>query len=165
MVTDVFPAFALGTCRESETVMLQPPRKKGTPIITKDGWKAIVIYALFITMASMGALLYATYVLHLGPTLSNNFAFYTLILAQLWHVFNLTDADQSFFNNIITRNKYIWMAIFISIALVVAAYFIPVLKEVLSLGSFEWKYLGMVIGFSLIPVVLLQIIKRFSILK
>ena len=165
MVTDVFPAFALGTCRESESVMQQSPRKKGAPIITREGWKSIVVYALFITMASIGALLYASLYLELDAVLANNFAFYTLILAQLWQVFNLTDINQSFFNNIITRNKYIWSALFLSIVIVVVAYFVPVLKEVLSLGNFTWEYLGLVIGFSLLPVASIQITKRLKLIE
>lgn len=159
MVTDVFPAFALGTCKESKAVMQESPRQKNDPIITQSGWKAIVIYSLVITIASLGALLYATFVLDLNSILANNFAFYTLILSQLWHVFNLTGINQSFFYNIITRNLYIWLAIIISIGIVIMAYLIPVLREVLSLETFTLEYLGIVVGFSLIPIFIIQVLK------
>ena len=162
MVTDVFPAFALGMNKEAESVMEQPPRKKNTPIITRALWIAIIVYAVGITFASLGALLFATFYLKTNDVIANNFAFYTLILAQLWHVFNLPEYFKSFFNNEITRNKYVWMAIVISIGVMLGTYWNPVLREVLSLGDFDLKNLGYVIMFSLFPVVIVRIIKAMK---
>ncbi len=160
MVTDVFPAFALGMNRESDNIMDQPPRSKNIPIIDKSLWIAIVVYAIGITIGSLGALLFASYYLRLSEGLANNFAFYTLILGQLWHVFNLTDIKKSFFINEITRNSFIWLAILLSILILVLAYVNPVLNEVLQLETFTPEYLGYVFMFSLFPVFFVQIIKR-----
>jgi len=154
MVTDVFPALALGMNRGADKVMEQTPRGKNEPIIDKNTWISIVGYALSITVAALGALLFATYYLQITPQLANNFAFYTLILAQLWHVFNLPPANASFLRNVVTQNKYVWGAIIICISIVGLAYFIPIMREILNLGEFSLAYSGWVLGFSSIPVIL-----------
>jgi Ca2+-transporting ATPase len=165
MVTDVFPALALGMNKEAENVMEQSPRSKNEPIISRLMWTAIVVYAVGITIASLGALLFATYYLKVDEGLANNFAFYTLILAQLWHVFNLPEANRSFFNNEVTKNKFIWMAIVGSIGIMVIAYALPVLNEVLRLETFSVEYLGYVVGFSLLPVILIQLLKWIRVIR
>ncbi len=165
MVTDVFPAFALGLNQDSDKVMEQQARSKKTPIISRTMWIAIGVYALGITIASLGALLFATYHLKTNTVLANNFAFYTLILAQLWNVFNLPEANKSFYVNEVTRNKYIWLALIGSILIMVVAYFTPVLKEVLSLADFKVSYLGYVLLFSLFPILFIQFFKRLKIIR
>lgn len=162
MVTDVFPAFALGMGPGPEDVMMMPPRSKNSPIIDKEMWKAIVVYAISITMASFGALIYADIVLNASPVLANNFAFYTLILAQLWHVFNISASNKSFFFNEITHNKYIWWSLFTSITIVVLAYYIPVISDVLHLVYFPIDYIVYVLVFSMLPVIIVQLLKRFN---
>jgi len=75
MVTDVFPALALGMNKSVKNVMSQPPRSKDTPIVSKTMWIAIVFYAIGITIASLSALLFATYYLNASELVANNFAF------------------------------------------------------------------------------------------
>lgn len=164
MVTDVFPAFALGMNKESDRVMSRPPRTKKTPIITKAMWISIVGYAIGITIASLGAMIFATYVLRTDATIANNFAFYTLILSQLWNVFNLPDARKSFLFNEITRNRYVWYALLGSIFIMVLAYSTPVISEVLNLGRFSLKYVGYVLIFSFFPIVFVQFFKRLKVI-
>ena len=165
MVTDIFPAFALGVNKESNIVMDQPPRSKQTPVISSAMWIAIGVYAIGITIASLGAMLFATYHLKVSAVLTNNFAFYTLVLAQLWNVFNLPESNKSFFINEVTRNKYIWLALLGSMMIVVGAYFIPVLKEVLSLDAFNLEYTGYVFMFSLFPILFIQFFKRLRVIR
>lgn len=159
MVTDVFPALALGMNRVDADVMERPPRGKGEPIITKHAWRAIVGYALALTVATMGAFLWAIYYLQLGDELANNFAFYTIILAQLWHVFNLPDPHQSFWRNAITRNPYIWLALAGSILIMLLAYWITPLQAALHLVPFKWEWVGWIILFSLSPILMVRLIR------
>ena len=165
MVTDVFPALALGMNREGEKVMENPPRPRNEPIITRGMWTSIVVYAIVISISTLGALYFATYYLQLGRQLTNNFAFYALILAQLWHVFNLVNIDESFLFNAITKNGYIWLAIIICILIVVVAYSIPVSMTVLNLAPFPVEYLLYILAFSLLPIVVIRFLKRLNIVN
>ena len=160
MITDVFPALALGMNKTSDHVMHLPPRKPKTPIISSKMWKSIVLYALGLTIAVLAATFYAIYYLGVDEVSANNYTFYTLILAQLWHVFNMPDASQSFFKNEVTHNFHIWMSLITCIIITFIAYKIPVTQEVLNLKSMSWKMFGEIFIFSLFPVLFIQFLKR-----
>jgi Ca2+-transporting ATPase len=164
MVTDVFPALALGMNKEAKNVMQQPPRDSREPIINRATWKSIIAYALGLTIAVFGVLIYAIYVLKASAIIANNLTFYTLILAQLWHVFNLPKINQSFFKNEITGNKHIWLAILTCILITVLAYEIDVVRDVLNLQSINWETLWVVIPFSFFPIIFVQFFKRLKII-
>jgi len=56
MVTDVFPALAIGMSEGDEAaVMTRPPRRSTAPIISKTDWISLVVYSLCLT-ASMTAI-------------------------------------------------------------------------------------------------------------
>ncbi|MCG9971685.1 cation-translocating P-type ATPase [Christiangramia crocea] len=160
LVTDVFPALALGMGRGSKNVMKQPPRLSDEPIITSGRWKAIVAYSLSITLAVIAITWYAYSFKQYHPVIVNNMAFYTLILGQLLNVFNLASRESSFINNEVTRNKWVWGAILLSLLIVVTAYWIPFLNTMLSLQPLEIDQLLMVILFGGFTVPLSQLIKR-----
>ncbi|MCB0636184.1 MAG: cation transporting ATPase C-terminal domain-containing protein, partial [Lewinella sp.] len=165
MVTDVFPALALGMNQEGDDVMQRPPRDSREPIINGRMWWAIVVYALGLTAAVLGILLFAVYYLKASAGVANNLTFYTLILAQLWHVFNLPSARQSFWRNEITRNHFVWRALALCVFITVAAYAIPIVREVLQLEPMPWGWLALVVPFSLFPVVFIQFFKRLGLLS
>jgi Ca2+-transporting ATPase len=164
MVTDVFPALALGVNKEGADVMQHPPRDSREPIINPAMWRAIVVYALGLTLPVMGMLVFAVFYLEASAGVANNLTFYTLILAQLWHVFNLPSYRQSFFRNEITQNRFIWLAILLCILLVGLAYAIPILREVLQLEPIPWNWLILVVPFSLLPIFFVQLFKRLRLI-
>lgn len=162
MVTDVFPALALGSNREPDNVMEQAPRSNKEPIITTQIWQFICGYALAISLACIGILFFAIYYLKVSPTLANNMTFYTLIFAQLWHLFNLPDASQSFWKNEITTNRHIWWAIVLCIFITGIVYLVPTFRVVLSLESISLYLLGYSLLFSLFPVIIIQGLKEIK---
>jgi len=162
LVTDVFPALALGMGKGEKDIMKEQPRNPDEPIITKKNWGSILVYGLCITAAVIGITFYAYTILKLPPKLVNNMAFYTLVLAQLLNVFNLPKRHRSFFKNEVTVNSYVWGAIALSLLIMVVAYYVPIIKEALSLESLtaaQFLTVGM-FGFS--ALFLTQIIKRLG---
>ena len=160
MVTDVFPALALGMNKEADNVMQIAPRNPKEPIIHRPIWITIIIYALSMTLAVVGIFVITFSYLGLSAQTANNLAFYTLVLTQLWHVFNLPDKRTSFISNEITQNKHIWLAILTCIGITILAYFTPIVAEVLQLQSISYIEIALVLNFSLIPVILIQLVKR-----
>lgn len=160
LVTDVFPALALGMGRGDKNVMAQPPRPSDEPIITTKLWKSMLVYSLSITIAVIGITWYGNSFKEYNPVIVNNMAFYTLILGQLLNVFNLTSRESSFVFNEVTRNKWVWGAIILSLLIVVLAYWIPFLNTILSLVPLKLEQLLMVIIFGAISVGLTQLLKR-----
>ena len=94
--------------------------------------------------------------------MANNYAFYSLVLSQLLHLFNLAGARQSFFNNEITRNRFIWYSIVLCLAIMAVAYSFPVVREVIYMQTFKWEMLMWVGLFSLMPVAVVQVVKRIG---
>jgi len=156
MVTDVFPALALGMNREKQQVMERSPRDPKVPIITNKIWGYIVGYAIAIAISVMGLSLFNFYYLKVDMVVNNNMVFYAITLAQLWHVFNLPGPKQSFWSNVVMQNKFIWGAILLCIGLVVLAYWIPPVNEVLGLTTISPFQLLVVFVVSWFPVLMIQ---------
>ncbi|MDT0650359.1 cation-translocating P-type ATPase [Autumnicola edwardsiae] len=159
LLSDVFPALALGIGEGNPHVMKLPPKDPEEPIITRKNWTQIVIYGIIIALSVSGAYLYSHYVWGELEEINNNIAFFSLALAQFLHVFNMREADENFFNNQVTRNKYVWMAIGLCTAVLFAAYFIPVLAEVFAFQRLDFRVWIIIIIASILPTIIIQAIK------
>ncbi len=162
MVTDVFPALALGLGRGDKTVMERPPRDPKNLIISNKGWITIVIYAALMTLAVIAALLYCEQAITTDAKVANNVAFLTLAFAQLFHVFNMSSAHSNLFVNDITKNKFVWLALLLCITLLLAVYALPQIRLVLGLEVLATKIWMVSILAGLIPLILVQIYKSIS---
>ncbi len=162
LVTDVFPALALGMGKGEKGIMKQQPRNPKEPIITKKLWISTIIYGLSITAAVIGITLYANFVMELPYKIVNNMAFYTLVLAQLINVFNVPHRHFSFFKNEVTTNPCVWAAITLSLIIMIITYFVPLFKRILSLVSLSTEQFVIVFFFGIGALCLAQIIKRFG---
>lgn len=135
LVTDVFPAFALGLGRGGDGVMDRPPRNPAEPILDKRRWAYIALLGSVITTATLSAFALSLYWLELSVAQSITVAFVTLALAQLWNVFNMREAGTRMLVNEVTCNPWIWAAIALCLALIAAALWWPGLAGVLKLPS------------------------------
>ncbi len=161
IVTDVFPALALGVGRENASLMEQPPRDPKTPILDGKDWGQVVFYALVITFSVLGAYLLGTQRLGLSPDEGNNLTFYALSLAQVLHVFNL-HSERSFFNNEITRNRYIWYATALCLLIMAVTYYVPFLRQVLNIQPMRGMELGLIAAAGVVPVLIVQLVGVFT---
>jgi len=159
LVTDVFPALALGVGEGDAYLMARPPRDPEEPILTRTHWTMIGVHSGIITLAVLGILALALTFLGLPQQQAVTLSFLTLAFAQLWHVFNMRDVDAHVLRNDITRNPYVWGALVLCVALLLIAVYVPFLAELLSLSRPSLSEWAWVMGFSLAPLVLGQIVK------
>ncbi|MCV2868439.1 cation transporting ATPase C-terminal domain-containing protein [Defluviimonas sp. WL0002] len=157
LVTDVFPAFALGLGRGDENIMRKPPRDPKDPFVTRRHWVLMGVLGGAITLATLGAFALSLFWLGLGTGPSVTVAFVTLALAQTWNVYNLRDPEAGFFRNDVTRNPYVWGAVALCIALVALALWHPLLAGLLRLAPLEPPGLALAFGSSLVPLALGQL--------
>ena len=162
LVTDVFPALALGVGEGDPAVMRRPYRHAQEPILGRHHWLSIGGYGLAITVAVLGALALALSWLKMDQGRAVTVSFLTLALAQLWHVFNMRDRGSSLFRNDITRNSYIWGALAVCIGLLLAAIYIPGLAMVFKLVEPGMKGWLLVMAMSLLPWMIGQAAKSIS---
>ncbi len=161
MVTDVFPALALGLGKGDKTVMDRPPRDPKNLIVSNKDWMAIAIYSFLMTVAVIASLEYCKLYLLLDDKTANNVAFLTLAFAQLFHVFNMASAHSKLLVNEITKNKFIWLAISICAGLMIVVFAVPQMRRVLGLNMLSSNLWMISIIASLIPLFLVQLYKIF----
>jgi P-type Ca2+ transporter type 2C len=153
LITDVFPALALGVGEGRAQVLDAPPRARAEAIVTPGHWRKIGAYGGVMTAAVFGAFALARGPLDYDYPQAVTVSFLTLAFAQLWHVFNMAHERSPVFVNEVVRNRWVWAALVLCTGLLIAGVYVPGLSEVLSVvdpGARGW---GLVIGMSLIPLV------------
>ena len=157
LVTDVFPALALGVCEGSPAAMRQPPRDPREPILTKQHWWTISLLGGVIAISVLSALFAAVFWLELPEAEATSVAFLTLALAQLWHVFSMRSRDSHWLRNEVTANSWVWGALALCVLLLLVAVYWSPLAAVLSLadpGTSGWT---VALGASLVPLLVGQL--------
>lgn len=163
-VSDVMPALALGLSRSETGVMRQPPRDPGEPILLRRHWGAIFGYGALIAASALGAFAIALLWLQMETARAVTVSFLTFGFARLWHVFNMRSSASGVFINDVTGNAFVWVSLVIGVALLLAAAHIPLAAEVLSVhapGAAGWL---LSLSFSLLPLVIVQLMKLGGVL-
>ena len=132
LVTDGAPALALGVDPADEGLMQRPPRPRSEGVITRRMWGGIFFVGammaagtLLVLDASLpGGLIEGSGNMRYAQTM----AFTTLMLFQLFNVFNARSDERSAFHGLF-RNDWLWSAIGLSLALQVAVIYIPFLQS------------------------------------
>lgn len=135
LVTDGAPALALGLDPPDDALMQQPPRPSRERVITGRMWSGIVFVGivmaagtLYVLDASLpGGVIDGAGTLQYGQTR----AFTTLILFQLFNVFNARSDEDSAFVGLFS-NGWLWAAISLSVALQCAVVYMPFLQRAFS---------------------------------
>jgi P-type Ca2+ transporter type 2C len=153
LITDVFPAFALGVGEGTAGLMREPPRDPRAAVVTREAWLAIGAWGALLTAATLTAFTLALAWLDLGAAAAVSVAFLTLAFGQLGHVFNMRDARSGLWRNEVTQNPFVWAALGLCTALLLVPVEVPVLATVLGLvdpGPYGWALVAL---FGLLPVV------------
>ncbi len=162
LVTDVFPALALGVGEGDAGIMRERPRPADEALLTRGHWLLIAGYGIILSSVVLAAMGIAMAWLGMSERQAVSVSFLTLAFAQLWHVFNMRAATGRWTDNEIVRNPWIWAAIALCILLVLAAVYTPGLSELLRLdppGASGW---ALVLAMSLLPLALGPLAVRFG---
>ena len=127
LITDCFPALALGMEREEEGIMQRPPRKPSEGIFAAGlgfdaVWQGICVTALTLTAYFVGIRLHTGY-WHLAEDSAGiSMAFLTMSMTEIFHSFNMRSQRGSVFS-MHSSNPYLWAAMVGSLALTTAVLF------------------------------------------
>ncbi len=158
VLTDVFPALALGVGTGSQEVMTQPPRPISEPVLTRSHWLAIGGWSVLIAASVLGALTFALVWLGRDPHYAVTISFLTLAFAKLGFVFNLRDPASVLWQNDIVKNLWIWGAMVLCTCLLVLAVYLPGLSTVLQTQPLDRTGWETVMIFAIIPLLVGQCI-------
>ena len=155
LLTDSLPALAIGMEPADDDLLKEKPRNLREGILTRGFMITMITQGLLIAAASMTAY-------HIGLTVSSamasTMAFATLTLARLFHGFNCRGSE-SIFRLGPTSNRYSLYAFIAGVSLLALVIFIPGLHSVFSIAALPTTALGQIVGLSLLPTVLIQIMK------
>ncbi len=159
LVTDVFPALALGVGEGPADIMQRPPRAANEPVITRRHWYAIIGYGVLMTASVLTG--FALALRERPQAQAVTVSFLILALSQLWHVFNMRHERSGLLVNSISKNPWIWGALALCLVFLLAALYVPPLAELLSLQPPDRDMWFLIIGMSLVPLVLGQVAAIF----
>jgi len=144
LVTDGAPALALGVDPAHEGVMARPPRPQRERVITARMWFGIVFVGVVMaagTLLVLDADLPGGLIEGSGRMRhARSMAFTTLVLSQLFNVFNARSDERSAFSGLF-RNHWLWAAVGLSLALQAAVVHVPFLQvafSTASLSAVDW---------------------------
>lgn len=161
LITDSFPALALGVDKTKEDVMNNPPRNPKESIFIKSDKIQLIINGVLIGGITLfafklGERLYADSLIH-----AQTMAFVVLSVSQLFLSLSLRSNTKSAFSLGLFSNKYLVYSILLGIFLqviIISISFIANIFKVTPLLLYDWI---VVILVSLIPFAINEILKLF----
>lgn len=144
LVTDGPPALALGVDPAAPGLMRRRPRPPREGVITWTMWKGIAWVGIIMAVGTLGVLdaslpgglIEGSGSLAYGQTM----AFTTLMMFQLFNVFNARSDEESAFRGLF-QNAWLWGAVALSFFLHGLVIYVPFLQEAfstVSLGVNDW---------------------------
>ncbi|MBX3139462.1 MAG: cation-transporting P-type ATPase [Trueperaceae bacterium] len=162
LVTDVFPALALGAGRGDQGGLARPPRPATEALLARRHWRAVVGYGAVLTAATLVAFGVALELLGAAVPEAVTVAFIALALGQVWHVFNMREPGTPALRNQLTRNPWVWAATVGCTLLVLLAVALPPLRLVLQVEPLPPAGWLLAVAAALAPLLVGQVGKAFG---
>jgi len=128
LLTDGAPALALGLEKGEPDLMSRPPRPVKEPIVTGPMMGRILLQSSAITVATLFAFWYGLTVKG-SEGWARTMAFVTLMCCELIRAYTNRSERASIFSIGVFSNKYMQYAVFSSVALLLAALYVPFLSD------------------------------------
>lgn len=162
LVTDSFPAIALGLEKSDANIMNRKPIDSKKGLFTDGLWSKIFVEGTMLGMLTLFAFSIGNkmYSLEVGRTM----AFVCLGMLELVHSFNIK-SEESIFKVGIFENKYLVGAFLLgTIMQVGVVVFSPIASifKLVPLNSIQWIYTILI---SLVPIVIVEIQKKWNEIK
>ena len=161
LVTDSFPALALGVENAEPGIMNQPPRDTKEPILDKGMMGGIVFQAVAIALASILSYYLGLRMYGVGKGLihARTVVFTTLITAELLRAFSSRSQTYTLFKIGFFSNMRMIQAVLVSFVLTVAVLYVPVFNEIFDVIPLTMRDWQIVLTFSFIPMLIGELYK------
>ncbi len=157
LATDGLPALALALDPPESDLMARPPRKAQRSIFTKRVITLLLVGGIWSMIVNLGVFLYVLSVGH-SEEEAMTMAFVTLVFTEFFKAYNFRSDHLSVFKGMF-RNKWLNLAVFWELCLLVAIIYIPFFHDAFNtyyLAAWEWG-VALVLGLSV--TVVLEIAK------
>lgn len=162
LVTDSFPAIALGMEPAEKDIMNRKPNDSKKSIFADGLWEKIFVEGFMIGILTLFAFSLGNklYGLQVGRTM----AFISLSMLELVHSFNVR-SEESLFKAGLFKNKYLIGAFLIGTILQVGVVVIPKIADIFDvvlLNNKQWIYTAII---SILPLVIVEIQKKINTIR
>ena len=161
LVTDSFPALALGVENAEPGIMKQPPRNTNEAILDREMLGGILFQAVAISFASLLSYYWAMRMYGTGSGLIHvrSVVFTTLILSELLRAFSSRSQTYTLFKIGFFTNIRMIQAVLASFVLTVVVLYIPALNEIFDVVPLTLRDWQIVTAFSFIPLLVGELYK------
>ena len=165
LVTDCFPALALGMEEAEEDIMSRPPRDSKEGIFAGGMFFDIAYQGILVTAITIAAYI-------IGHSIEVGFfemprgispegmtmAFLTMSMCEIFHSFNLRSQRKSVFS-LKGQNKILWAAMLGSLALTTLLLEVPFLANAFGFEMISWTEYAISIGLAFLVIPVVEIVK------
>lgn len=159
LVTDGLPAMALGLDSGDSGIMQRKPRSPGESIFAHGLPKQIIGMGVLICLSTLLAFISSFYVGGQDLTLARTVAFTTLVMAQLFYVFQCRTEKDSSFNLSLFSNLYLVGAVLCSFGMQLAVIYLPFFQQIFKTTALQFHHWGLILCFTA-GITLLQVLIR-----
>ncbi len=159
LITDAFPALALGVDPMEWDIMEQQPRNAKESLFAHGGWMFTILNGMFIGTITLVAFRYG---LNSSPAKAQTMAFMVLSLSQLFHALNLRSRTHSIFAVGLFKNKWLILTFLFSTALQIAVCQLPIFNFILKTVPLDMMSWGLVFGLSASVILINEASKWFA---
>lgn len=159
LVTDVFPAIALGMEHTDLLAMKRPPRSKESNFLSFGIFPSIIYQGILEAGLTLFVYWFVDIYLGLDHKLAETMAFATLGLIQLFHTYNVKSTFRSVFSTSPFDNKYLNLANLVSGTLLLGVILIPGVNTFFSVTLPSLPQWGIIFGAAFSMILLTEIIK------
>ena len=170
LITDCFPALALGMEKSEADIMQRRPRDSKEGIFAGGLGVAVAYQGILVTIITFASYLIGRFWLatslehHTGTSpemLGVTMAFLTLAMCEICHAFNMRSLHGSIFK-MKKQNWWLWGAGILSLMLTTLVIEIPFLADAFELAPLTLLEYGIAFGLSVLIIPIVEIVKLFQ---
>lgn len=164
LITDAFPAFALGVEPKEEGIMEQAPRAPNEPIVNKKMGTAVGIQSIALALASLLSFWYGLNHFTGEDALSaaRTYCFITLVVGELLRAYSARSEDRMVYRMRVFSNIFLNISVLGSFLLLMAVVYIPFLQPIFHTVSLSFFEIDMALLFAIIPLLGGEIAKKLK---
>ena len=168
LITDCFPALALGLERGEPDIMDRPPRKASDGIFAGGLGVGIAYQGVLIAVITL-----ASYIIghcmevghfawpHGVSDDGMTMAFLTMNMCEILHSFNMRSQRRSIFT-LPGHNKLLWVAMLAALALTTIVLEVPVIAAAFGFTPVDWNEYAVALGLAILVVPIVELVKLFQ---
>jgi len=166
LITDCFPAIALGMEKSESDIMKRAPRNAKDGIFAGGMGFDVAFQGIIITCLTLAAYLIGHYIeAGVWETVNSadgtTMAFLTLSMVEIFHSFNMRSRRNSIFK-MPHNNKYLWGAMILSLICTTAVIYVPFLSNAFGFEHISAMEYAVAMGLAFLIVPIMEIIKAIQ---